>query len=196
MPPASLRPAVFLDRDGVIVENRADYVKSLAEVQFIPGAVAALARLACHDVLIVIVTNQSAIGRGLVTRAAVDAINAHIIQQIVAAGGRVDGLYLCPHPPQENCACRKPAPGLLLEAARDLGIDLAASVLIGDALTDAQAAQAAGVKPLLVLTGLGGAQTQGPEAAQRNHILTVSDLAEAIELTLRETRWPTKTPPK
>ncbi len=196
MPPASLRPAVFLDRDGVIVENRADYVKSLAEVQFIPGAVEALARLARHDVLIVIVTNQSAIGRGVVSHEIVDAINAHVIEQIASGGGRVDGLYLCPHHPQAGCPCRKPAPGMLWEAARDLGIDLGASVLIGDALTDAQAAQAAGVKPILVLTGLGGAQTRGPEAAQRNHILTVPDLAAAIELTLRETRWPMKTPPK
>ncbi len=85
---------------------------------------------------------------------------------------------------------------MLWQAARDLGIDLGASILIGDALTDAQAAQAAGVKPILVLTGLGGAQTQGPEAAQRNHILAVPDLATAIELVLRETHWPMKTPPK
>lgn len=181
MPSASLRPAVFLDRDGVIIENRADYVKSLAEVKFLPGAREALARLARRDCLIVIVTNQSAIGRGRLTREASDAINAYVREQIVAAGGRIDGLYLCPHRPEDGCPCRKPAPGMLLEAARDLGIDLAASVMIGDAVTDVLAAQAAGVKPILVLTGLGETQAQALARAKLNHTLTVRDLATAIE---------------
>ena len=174
-----LRPAVFLDRDGVIIENRADYVKSLVDVQFIPGALEALARLARRDLLIVIVTNQSAVGRGLLARETADAINAHVLERIVAAGGRVNGLYVCPHRPEEGCACRKPAPGMLLEAARDLGIDLSASVMIGDALTDVQAARAAGVRPALVLTGLGREQALSPGAA--DHVLVAADLAAAVD---------------
>ena len=189
-----LRTAVFLDRDGVILENRADYIKSLAEAQFIPGAVEALARLARHDVLIVIATNQSAIGRGVVSREMVDAINAHVVERIASAGGRVDGLYLCPHHPQDGCSCRKPAPGMLLEAARDMGIDLAASVMIGDGLTDVQAAEAAGVKPMLVLTGLGAVEAQRLASAQLNHTVTVPDLPAAIEQLLGESAWFTKTP--
>jgi len=195
MTSVTLRPAVFLDRDGVIIENRADYVKSLAEVQFIPGALTALARLARHNLLIVIVTNQSAIGRGIVARETVDAINAYVVGQIVSAGGRVDGLYLCPHHPQDGCACRKPAPGMLLEAARDLDIDLAASVMIGDALTDVQAAEAVRVEPILVLTGLGSAQVHWWTPAQ-NPLLTVPDLAAAVEQILNENRSLTKTPPE
>ena len=192
MPPSPLRPAVFLDRDGVIIENRADYVKSIAEVRFLPGALEALARLARRDYLIVIATNQSAIGRGLLAREAADAINAHVLGRIVAAGGRVDGLYVCPHRPEDGCPCRKPAPGMLLDAARDLGIDLASSVMIGDALTDVQAARAAGVRPILVLTGLG--EVQALAQAQLDHILAVPDLAAALERLSGEAQ-PTKTPP-
>ncbi len=152
MPP--LRSAVFLDRDGVIIENRADYVKSLAESKFIPGAVEALARLAKTDWLIVIVTNQAAIGRHIITRETAEAINEYVVRTIVAAGGRVDGVYVCPHTPDDGCACRKPAPGLLLQAAAELGIDLEASVMIGDAVSDVRAALAAGAKPVFLLTGL------------------------------------------
>ena len=188
MPP-DLKPAVFLDRDGVIVENRVGYVRSVAEVRFIPGALEALARLAQSGRLIVIVTNQSAIGRGLLTRETADAINACVVAAIESAGGRVDGLYLCPHRPDENCRCRKPAPGLLLDAARDLSIDLAASVLIGDALSDVQAAQAAGAQSILVLSGRGSAEELN--GAGLNHIRTAPDLAAAVERLAR----PTKTPP-
>lgn len=176
-----LRPAVFLDRDGVIIENRADYIKSLAETRFIPGALAALARLAQHDWLIVIVTNQAAIGRQIITRETAEAINAHVVAGIVAAGGRVDGLYLCPHRPEDGCACRKPAPGLLLQAAEELGIDLAASIMIGDSASDLLAARAAGARPILVLTGL--AERQDQELAQARHLEAASfaDLAAAAD---------------
>ena len=176
-----LHAAVFLDRDGVIIENRADYVRSLAEVQFIPGALEALADLARRDWQIVVVTNQSAIGRGLLTPETAQAINTHIVEKIASAGGRVDGVYVCPHAPGEACACRKPAPGLLLDAARDLGIDLSASVMIGDALTDVLAAQAAGAAAILVRTGRG--ETQAPELARADlhHIRVVPDLSAAIE---------------
>ena len=194
MPPAP-RPAVFLDRDGVIIEHRDDYVKSLAEVVFVPGALDALARLARHDTLIVIATNQSAIGRGLLTREAADAINAHVCEQVTAAGGRVDAVYMCPHRPEDNCACRKPAPGMLLDAVRDLGIDLGASAMIGDALTDVLAAQAAGVRPILVLTGLGWRKTRELLPPELSHILKVPDLAAAVEQLMKEARWHTKTPP-
>jgi len=194
MPPA-LRPAVFLDRDGVIIEHRDDYVKSLAEVAFITVALEALARLARHDILMVIATNQSAIGRGLLARETADAINAYVRERIAAAGGRVDAVYMCPHQPEDNCACRKPAPGMLLDAARDLGIDLGASVMIGDALTDVLAARAAGVRPILVLTGLGWRKTRELLPPELNQILKVPDLAAAVEELTQEARRRTKTPP-
>jgi D-glycero-D-manno-heptose 1,7-bisphosphate phosphatase len=183
----ALHPAVFLDRDGVIIEHRDDYVKSIAEVRFIPGAAEALTCLSQRRFLIVIVTNQSAIGRGLVTRAEVDAIHSLIVERIAASGGRVDGIYVCPHRPEDNCACRKPAPGLLLDAARDLGIDLGASVMIGDTVTDALAAQAAGVRPVLVLTGLGEKHTRELLPPELRRVLKAPNLAAAVEQILDET---------
>ncbi len=175
-----LRPAVFLDRDGVIIENRADYVKSLSETKFVPGALEALAWLAQHHWLIVIVTNQAAIGRQILAREAVDAINAYVVSQITAAGGRVDGLYLCPHHPDESCACRKPAPGMLLQAAADLDIDLGKSLMIGDAVSDVQAALAAGVRPVFVLSGLAERQAQEMAQAQHLNAAVFADLAAAV----------------
>ncbi len=175
-----LRSAVFLDRDGVIIENRADYVKTLSEIKFIRGAVEALARLAKTDWLIVIVTNQAAIGRHIITRDTAEAINRNVVQAVVAAGGRVDGVYVCPHTPDDGCACRKPAPGLLLQAAAELGIALEASVMIGDAVSDVRAALAAGAKPIFLLTGL--AERLEVELAQARQLNAAiyPDLAAAV----------------
>ncbi|HUS15776.1 MAG TPA: HAD-IIIA family hydrolase, partial [Chloroflexia bacterium] len=148
-----------MDRDGVIIENRADYVKSLDEVHFIPGVFAALAGAARLNCRLVIVTNQSAIGRGLIDMAMAGRINDFVAQRVAAAGGRVDGVYVCPHRPDAGCDCRKPEPGMLLQAAAELGIHLAASVMIGDALSDVQAGQRAGVRgTILVRTGRGQGQ--------------------------------------
>lgn len=185
-----MHPALFLDRDGVIIENRADYVKSIAEVEFIPQALEALARLAARGHHTVIVTNQSAIGRGLLTHTSLDAIHAYLLKHITAAGGRIDGIYVCPHHPADQCECRKPAPGLLLRAARELEIDLPTSVMIGDNLTDVLAAQAVGAKPILVSTGLGATQ---PLSASNGSVLRCHDLAHAVE-TLLHTGWPVPTP--
>ena len=182
-------PALFLDRDGVIIENRMDYVKSLGEVEFIPGALRALAQVAQHGGRIVIVTNQSAIGRGLLTQVTLEAIHTHLLEHITTSGGRIDGIYICPHHPDDNCDCRKPAPGLLLRAARELGIDLSASVLIGDNITDVLAARAVGVKPILVNTGLGATQ---PLSMVNESVLRCHDLAQAVETLLRS-GWPTQT---
>jgi D-glycero-D-manno-heptose 1,7-bisphosphate phosphatase len=174
------RPAIFLDRDGVIIENRADYVKSLAEVQFIPGALAALAGAAPWAGAIVVVTNQSAVGRGLVTPATAEAINDFVRQQVEAAGGRLDGVFMCPHAPNQGCDCRKPAPGLLRQAAEILRLDLAASVMVGDAVSDVQAGHAAGARAMLVRTGRGAAQALDLAGAGLAHVPVVADLAAAL----------------
>lgn len=165
-------PAIFLDRDGVIIDNIDTYVRSWADVFFLPGSLPALAKLAQYPYKVVVVTNQSAVGRGIITLAEADAIGGRILSVIRAAGGRIDGVYTCPHAPEAGCDCRKPRPGLLLRAAADLGIDLGRSIMVGDALSDLQAGQAAGVaRCLLVLTGRGRQQaalsgTQGLEAVR------------------------------
>lgn len=146
---------MFLDRDGVINRNRDDYVKSRGEVHFLPGVFAALARLADSPFAIVLVTNQSPIGRGILTQRHVEAINRRIVAEIETRGRRVDAVYYCPHRPDENCDCRKPRSGLLLKAAECFNLDLSRSYLIGDAVSDVEVALAADVQPVLVLTGRG-----------------------------------------
>jgi D-glycero-D-manno-heptose 1,7-bisphosphate phosphatase len=149
------KPAVFLDRDGVINRDRSDFVKSWAEFEFLPGVLDALQLLAATPYVIVVVSNQSAIGRGLVEMETVDEIHSRMLQAIQQAGGRLEAIYYCPHSPEVNCPCRKPKPGLLHQVAEELGLDLSRSYLVGDSVRDLAAARAAGVQPILVLTGHG-----------------------------------------
>lgn len=148
----------MLDRDGVVNENRHDYVKAWEEVRFLPGVFAALAHLAAARYPVVLVTNQSVVGRGILTTAQVEDLNRRIVQEIEAHGGRIDAVYYCPHHPAAGCDCRKPRPGLFYQAARELDLDLTRSYLVGDAGSDIEAALAAGATPILVLTGRGRAQ--------------------------------------
>lgn len=158
-------PAIFLDRDGVIIENRANYVRSWDDVHIFPQALTALARLDEWPGKIVIVTNQSVVGRGLISLQEAQAINWQLLREIEAAGGRIDAVYMCPHAPDDQCDCRKPRPGLLTQAAKALHIDLEQSMMIGDALTDLAAGRAAGVGEVaLVRTGHGKKHVQSPAA--------------------------------
>jgi len=153
-----VRRAVFIDRDGVICRNRDDYVKTWDEFVFLRGSLQALCRLAGLDLPIVVVTNQSVINRHMVPVEIVEDINARMVRTIEAAGGRIDRVLICPHRPDEGCACRKPQPGLLLTAAEEFGLDLEESYLIGDAETDMRAGRAVGCHRYLVLTGRGRRQ--------------------------------------
>jgi D-glycero-D-manno-heptose 1,7-bisphosphate phosphatase len=153
-----MQRAVFVDRDGVICRNRDDYVKSWEEFVFLHGALKALARLARLELYIVVITNQSIINRSMVPVDVVEEIHARMVRAIEAAGGRIDRVMVCPHRPDEHCACRKPQPGLLLAAAEELDLDLSQSFLIGDAESDMQAGRAVGCRRYLVLTGRGWRQ--------------------------------------
>jgi D-glycero-D-manno-heptose 1,7-bisphosphate phosphatase len=177
-----LRPTIFLDRDGVIIENRAEYVRSLDEVAFIPSALRALAEIAASDYAIVVVTNQAGVGKGLVSAEMVESIHERLRSEIERAGGRVDAIYFCPHTDADECDCRKPKPGLLLRAARDHGLDLSRSWMIGDALTDLQAGEMAGARSLLVLTG------RGEEQKAMHRLDGFADLAEALAYIRHGTR--------
>lgn len=148
--------AIFLDRDGVINRERADYVKSWAELELLPGALDAVARLATSRRPIFVMTNQSAIGRGIISAEAVHEIHVRLRAVVEAAGGRIDAFYICPHHPDDGCACRKPQPGLLLQAAADHGLTLSECLFVGDSITDFQAAQAANCQSILVRSGRQG----------------------------------------
>lgn len=177
--------ALFLDRDGVIIENRSDYVRSWSDVKFFPESLPALARIRHHPLRIIVVTNQSAVGRGLLSLEDAEEINARLVRTIQEAGGRIDAVFMCPHSPQQNCTCRKPQPGLLLKAAEHLSLDLSHSILIGDALSDIQAGQAAGIPTnVLLLTGRGAEQRALPEAGRLPPFQVFPDLSSALETLL------------
>lgn len=179
-----MQPAVFLDRDGVIIENRSDYVKSWEEVRFLPGALEALRRLNRTEYALVLVTNQSAVGRGIISLDRAMEINRRVIAEIEAQGGRIDASYVCPHRPDEGCNCRKPAPGMLLRAAKELELDLAHSYAIGDAVSDIEAAQAIGARGILVLTGRGKEQVALLKTKGKANCLVVADLSAAVDCIL------------
>lgn len=178
---AAMQPAVFLDRDGVIIENNPNYIRSWDEVKFIPGALDALAQMKDLRYKIVLVTNQSAVGRGIISAELAVRINLRLADEIRLAGGRIDGIYMCPHSPDDHCQCRKPEPGLLIRAAEELGIELVQSMIIGDALSDLQAGQAAGLQRLiLVRTGRGRDQDLLPHPHGLLPYQVFADLASAL----------------
>ena len=146
--------AVFIDRDGVICTNRPEHVRSWADFRFLPGALDALALLALSDLAVVVITNQPAIAKELMTQAELSTIHAQMDDEITAHGGHLNGIFTCPHAPEDDCDCRKPKPGLIIQAARYLGIDRARSYLVGDSTTDLEAGLAAGLRRCyLVLSG-------------------------------------------
>lgn len=152
-------PAIFLDRDGVLIENRSDYVREWSQVKTYPQAIGALSLSAIKNYKIVIVTNQSAVGRGLISLKTAIEINDRLVNLIRHHDGQVDGVYICPHKPDDGCSCRKPKPGLLIQAAKELSLDLQKSWMIGDAWSDVQAGLSAGVRQSILLkTGRGKEQ--------------------------------------
>ncbi len=166
--------AVFLDRDGVINRRRSDHVKSWAEFEFLPGALTALAALHQVGVRVVVVTNQAAVGRGLLGEEDLERIHEQMRATVAAAGGRIEAIYACLHAPEAACACRKPAPDLFRRASAELGIPLNGSVMVGDAPTDVQAAQAVGCQAILL--------TEDSSLNGDDSLPVVRSLAEAVGL--------------
>jgi D-glycero-D-manno-heptose 1,7-bisphosphate phosphatase len=190
-----MRRAIFLDRDGVINENRPDHVKSLEEFAILPGVLDALRLLRGSGLPIIVVSNQSAINRGLVSWDTVNAVTRLLQERVTGAGGRLDAVFYCPHRPEEECACRKPRPGLLLQAANELGIELTGSYCVGDALSDVRAAMAVGAQPLVVLTGRGREQATLLEKAFSAPVPVFRDLLEAARWILSHETSRSATPP-
>lgn len=142
--------AIFLDRDGVINQERKDYVKNLSEFLILDGVADAIDLLRKNDYLIIIITNQSAINRGLLSVEMLNEIHKHLHDYLKSKGTYIDAIYFCSHTPEENCSCRKPKPGMILQAANDYKIDLTKSCMIGNSSTDMEAAKAAGCKCILL----------------------------------------------
>jgi len=142
-----MKPALFLDRDGTLIVDTG-YPRDPALVEVLPGAIEALRELQ-RDYALVIISSQSGIGRGLITEAEARAVHDRVIELFARGGVTFAGAYYCPHLPDAGCPCRKPAPGLLLDAARELGLDLAPSVMIGDKVSDVEAGRAAGCATLI-----------------------------------------------
>jgi histidinol-phosphate phosphatase family protein len=139
-------PAVFLDRDGVINADRRDYVKSWSEFKFLPTTFDSLKLFAEKGICVVVVTNQSAVNRGLMSLRTLKAIHRKMLAEIRRRGGDVQAIYFCPHTPAENCDCRKPKPGMVLRAVEELEIDLASSYFVGDSDRDVELARTLGIK--------------------------------------------------
>ncbi len=144
---------VILDRDGTINRASDEFVKSPEEWHPLPGALEAISRLNHAGFHVVLATNQSGLGRGLFDMAALNAVHTHMLKSLAVVGGRIDAIFYCPHAPDEGCACRKPAAGLLQQIEERYGVSLKGVPYVGDSLRDMQAAQTAQCAPHLVLTG-------------------------------------------
>jgi D-glycero-D-manno-heptose 1,7-bisphosphate phosphatase len=181
-----LQKVIFLDRDGVINRDSPDYIKSLEEFEFLPGSLDALGRLTEHGFHCIVVTNQSAPARGLMTPAALKAIHRYLADAVAAAGGRILDVFTCPHLPADGCLCRKPKPGLLHAAHRKHGIDFSSAVMIGDSAKDIRCALAAGVKAnILVRTGNGRHAEEELRALGLSADFIGEDLKQAADWIIR-----------
>jgi D-glycero-D-manno-heptose 1,7-bisphosphate phosphatase len=149
-------PAIFIDRDGVINCRRpGDYVLDFSQFKFVPGIRTALKQLSVLRLPMIVVSNQAAVGKGLLDPAGLGEITARMQQALLQDDTLLTAAFYCPHRPDENCLCRKPKPELLRRAACDFNIELTHSVFIGDSESDVEAARAAGCRPILFGSGLG-----------------------------------------
>lgn len=174
---------VILDRDGVINEDSAAYIKSAAEWQPIAGSLEAIVRLKHAGYTVVVASNQSGIGRGLFDYAALFSIHDKMTRMLAELGAHLDGVFFCPHAPDDGCNCRKPATGLFDSISRRLGVTLDGVPMIGDSVSDIQAARAAGATPILVSTGQGA--TTNPRLI--GDVPRYPTLAAAVDAILQRT---------
>lgn len=186
--PAPPRRLVVLDRDGVINRDSRDFIRSPAEWLPLPGSLEAIAALTRAGFDVVVASNQSGVGRGLFTAATLAAIHDRMRQAVEAAGGRIAGLYWCPHRPDEDCACRKPRPGLLRQIEAEYGLSLAGVPAVGDSRRDLEAAWQVGARAILVRTGNGPDTERG--LAPGEPVEVFPDLAAVAAALVREVGAP------
>lgn len=170
---------IILDRDGVINHDSDAYIKSTDEWHAIAGSPEAIGRLTRAGWQVVIATNQSGVGRGLFTARKLNRIHNKLRQEVIAAGGRIDAIFACPHHPDEACGCRKPRPGMFHDIARRYDQPLDGVPIVGDSIRDLQAGVQVGCQPWLVLTGNGTHASQHPDLPPntqiRNNLAAVVD---------------------
>ena len=154
--------AAFLDRDGTII-RQVELMHEVSQLRLLPGAAAAICRLNAKDFLVVVVTNQPVVARGVASEQEIKLVHEELNRRLQARGAHIDAFYFCPHHPnatleqyRTTCPCRKPEPGMILRAAEEHGVDLSRSVMIGDSTQDVLAGNRAGVHTILVRTGHGG----------------------------------------
>jgi D-glycero-D-manno-heptose 1,7-bisphosphate phosphatase len=189
LPSRGRRPAIFLDRDGVINERVAGgFVTSWDEFRFLPRIPQALAELSRLRLPLIVVSNQAGVSQRLIRPSALRNLTERFTGALAQAGARIDAVYYCPHAPDDGCRCRKPRPGLLLEAARDWRLDLRRSVLIGDSARDLEVARAAGCRSLLLRAGKAPAS---PPDSALGAAVTVDDVCD---LPLRVASLLTRSP--
>ena len=176
---------IFLDRDGVINEDSENYITSRDALRFIPGSLDAIVRLTRAGCRVIVITNQSAVGRGMMPVSELDAIHARLRQAVDRRGGRITDIFYCPHRPDEGCRCRKPEPGLIFAACDRYAIDLTRAVMVGDSAKDILAGQAAGCgRTVLVLTGNGQSAGKSLAAEGRCPDHIAADLGRAVDWLL------------
>lgn len=174
---AHARRFVILDRDGTIIVDK-NYLSDHRQVELLPGAAEGLRKMRALGLGLLVVSNQSGVGRGYFGLAEVERVNARILEMLAAQGIELEGIYFCPHAPKENCACRKPKTGLVERAVRDLGFDPARCFVIGDKSADIEMGKALMAHTLLVRTGF-GAQVESEGSTTSDCV--VDDLAEAAK---------------
>ncbi len=179
--PTSQSTWVVADRDGTLVRE-CHYLTWPEQLELLPGVVEGLRLLARGEVPVVVVTNQSAVGRGRMDHAQLARVHQRLDQLLAVAGVGVQGIYYCPHRPDQHCPCRKPQPGLVLEAARDLGLDPRNAIVVGDKPCDVHLALRLGVPGLLVRTGYG---TQWEKHLRHEAAQVVDDFAQAAQWILQ-----------
>lgn len=173
-----MKPCIFFDRDGTLIEER-NYLSDAEQVELIPGAADAVRLAREAGFLAVVLTNQSGVGRGYFPMEAVEAVHRRMKELLAEKGAVLDGIYVCPHAPEDGCSCRKPRTGLVGEAARELDIDLGRSWMIGDKAADIELAANAGMRGVLVMTGYG--EASAPQAAGAVSF-TAPDVQAAVRL--------------
>jgi len=181
-----LTKVVFLDRDGTINRDSADYVRSREDFEFLPGSLEAIKNLTLNGFVSIVITNQSAVPRNLISLSELESVHKLLTETVALNGGEIKDVFYCPHMPEDECDCRKPEPGLIYQAREKYGIDLTAAVMVGDSAKDIECARRAGCgRAVLVKSGKDDDVENELKTRQIRADYVAKDLYEAAEWILK-----------